>query len=71
MKNAGNIALMPVALALLLIACEGGQESAVEDDAGRVTLAEHVNLIDFGDYIVHINAITTSSRARPANRFTR
>ena len=60
MKNAGNIALIPVALALLLVACEGGQESSVEDDAGRITLAEHVNLIDFGDYIVHINAITTS-----------
>jgi hypothetical protein len=53
-------ALLPVALALFLVACEGGLDSSVETDVDRVTLADHVNLIDFGDYVVHINAITTS-----------
>ncbi len=60
MIRAGNLALMPVALALLLVACEGAQESAIDEDVDRVTLADHINLIDFGDYIVHINAIVTS-----------
>ncbi len=53
-------ALLPVVLAMLLVACEGGQDSAIDTDAERVMLADHVNLIDFGDYVVHINAITTS-----------
>ncbi|MEE8464730.1 MAG: DUF4426 domain-containing protein [Gammaproteobacteria bacterium] len=60
MTRPGNLALMPVALAFLLVACEGAQESAIDEDADRVTLADHINLIDFGDYIVHINAIVTS-----------
>lgn len=60
MRKAGKFALLPVALALLLVACEGGLDSAVDTDVARVTLADHVNLIDFGDYVVHINAITTS-----------
>ncbi|MCH9027452.1 MAG: DUF4426 domain-containing protein [Proteobacteria bacterium] len=60
MIKAGNFALIPVALTLLLLACEGGQESAINENVSRVTLADHINLIDFGDYVVHINAIVTS-----------
>jgi len=52
--------LLPVALALFLVACDGGQDSTVDTDVDRISLADHVNLIDFGDYVVHINAITTS-----------
>lgn len=60
MIKTGNFALIPVSLALLLVACEGGQESVIDEDVDRITLADHINLIDFGDYVVHINAITTS-----------
>ncbi len=60
MIMAKKFALIPVFLALLLVACEGGQESVIDEDVTRITLADHINLIDFGDYVVHINAITTS-----------
>jgi hypothetical protein len=61
MMMTGKLALVPAAMALFLVACEGAGVSVVDEDVDRVTLADHVNLIDFGDYVVHVNAQTTSS----------
>ena len=60
MRRIGGFSPFVVTMALLLAACDSGQQADATKNVDRITLGEHVNLMDFGEYVVHVNAITTS-----------
>ena len=58
-RRAGWAAVLMMALAAGLGGCDNS-EPMVVDRTERVQLQEHENYRDFGDYVVHFNALSTS-----------
>ncbi len=59
MKTALKAVLWPAALFLLLSACGEQQPETLPVDDGRIILADGENTRDFGEFKVHITALTT------------
>jgi len=55
-----RVAAVSAAVAMLAVLAGCGQPGTPgAADTGRVQLREHENYHDFGDYVVHVNALTT------------
>ena len=58
-ERKGAVTAVMAMLLALLLGCESQQQTVATPASPRVELGEHEHSKEFGDYIVHVNALTT------------